>query len=161
MNPGMIFWAPLKHPRHEHVNLRLYMVVAKGGSTHADGSDDHKLAIVGLETNGGRGGDIYFDWPSGWLRNISKDTADDLSLLVEEGLWKPKPNTVVDLSTLLVVEGHPTILCQTLANLSATGMERLDEEIERLRCLEPDRYVQLMTGRTRKRNTPRRREKKC
>ena len=173
LNRGTLFWAALQHPRHRTIYVRPYIVVAQGNFTYQNGTAGCMLAVAGLETNSGFGRAVYDENSQKWIRNIvsrghrgnarsepieleqgrEKDyNGDDTEALFvdEQSTWEPKSNTIVDLSTLLVIEGYSHLLCSPVGKLSCASFERLVSIMNQLRSLPMDNYSRVMTEPTRR-----------
>ncbi|KAF2648274.1 hypothetical protein K491DRAFT_784178 [Lophiostoma macrostomum CBS 122681] len=171
---GQIFWAALKHPHHPHVTNRLYLVIDRIVQTVGDQIDYVAIAVIALETNGGLGASCYSAADQAYLMGfriqsseIAYDNADGPNVFEHHERdvdksdrrnfyitdwstpdWTLLPNTVADLTTVLVIQA-PSVLCRKTGNLSLQSYYKIAEVyVERLQFLDPEIHSAIMVRRT-------------
>jgi len=149
-----IVMMPLKHPYHDKVYNRFYLVV---GCDRDTASRESSLAVIGLETNGGLGRAIYRESAQPFLMEIkiSSDGAGEAkdSLYVDPypNNWRPKDRTIVDFTTILIFRPHKEnsngkIPVKEMAILTRSSAEKVVKFYNQLG--REDDYRDLLTGRT-------------
>jgi len=158
---GDIIWAPLKHPYHRDVYMRYYLIVSKETGKTAEGYLYETLAVVSLETNGGRGREAYPQTAQRFLKDIKLmgegDGADDLEIrgwMPYDNKWRLLSKTTVDLSTILLVRSKvrsdfaPLLFCRDVGNLTTASAGKVADFYKEF--MRHWSYATYMTTRTEK-----------
>jgi hypothetical protein len=150
LHEGQVFWAALKHPYYKHVTNRLYLVVSTA-QEKIDGVNKRvAVAVVSLESNGGLGKSRYGPNEQAYLRGIKVqntevnynneegpshfeeyqrklDDTDDANWYIMDWStkdWEPQPNTIVDITTVLLIAGEK-LLCRKCGKLSLQSWTKI------------------------------------